>query len=89
MINKDKTMQNNNCCNSSCSIEAVVSVDERGQLVLPKDLREKYGIKAGDKFVVLTLNSTESLCCIAFVKADSLNSVVFEQIAPVFSNLGK
>ncbi|MEJ5361849.1 MAG: HgcAB-associated protein [Spirochaetota bacterium] len=82
-------MQNSNCCNSSCSIEAVVSVDERGQLVLPKDLREKYGVKAGDKFVVITLNSKESLCCIAFVKADSLNAAVFEQIAPVFSNIGK
>ncbi|MDH5460211.1 MAG: AbrB/MazE/SpoVT family DNA-binding domain-containing protein, partial [Candidatus Bathyarchaeota archaeon] len=34
-----------------CKLEALVRVDERGQIVLPKDLREKAGIKAGDKLV--------------------------------------
>jgi DNA-binding transcriptional regulator/RsmH inhibitor MraZ len=29
-----------------CRVEALVSVDERGQVVLPKELREKAGIKA-------------------------------------------
>ena len=31
-----------------CKLEAVVAVDERGQIVLPKDLRERAGIRAGD-----------------------------------------
>lgn len=82
-------MESNKCCNSSCSIEAVVSVDERGQLVLPKELREKYGVRAGDKFIVATLMNDSSLCCIALLKADSLNSVIVEQIAPVFSGVQK
>lgn len=82
-------MESNKCCSSSCSIEAVVSVDERGQLVLPKELREKYGVRAGDKFIVATLMNDSSLCCIALLKADSLNSLIVEQIAPVFSGVQK
>lgn len=79
-------MNSSQCCNSStCSIEAIVTVDERGQVVLPKELRDKFGIKPQDKFIVATLMNDTSLCCIALIKADSLNSVIVEQIAPVFS----
>lgn len=82
-------MENTTCCNSSCSIEAVVSIDERGQLVLPKDLREKFGVRAGDKFVIVSIENNSSLCCIAFIKSDQLNNIVMGQIAPVFTTLNK
>lgn len=53
-------------------LESVVSVDERGQLVLPKDLREKWGIKGGDKLAILTCVKEGEICCAALVKADLL-----------------
>ncbi len=31
----------------------VVKVGERGQIVIPKEAREQYGIKAGDSLMVL------------------------------------
>jgi len=31
----------------------VVKVGERGQVVIPKEAREQYGIKAGDSLMVL------------------------------------
>lgn len=34
-------------------IFGVVKVGERGQIVIPKDAREIYGIKAGDSLLVL------------------------------------
>ena len=34
-------------------IFGVVKVGERGQIVLPKEAREVYGIKAGDSLLVL------------------------------------
>lgn len=40
--------------NNSCEIEAIVSFDERGQLVIPKDLRKKFNLKAGDKFALIS-----------------------------------
>lgn len=83
-------MDSSQCCNSSkCSIEAIVTVDERGQVVLPKELRDKFGIKPQEKLIVATLMNDTSLCCIALLKADSLNSVIVEQIAPVFSGVQK
>ena len=36
-----------------CKVESVVSVDERGQMVLPKELRDKANIRAGDKLAVV------------------------------------
>ena len=37
-----------------CRVESIVSVDERGQMVLPKDAREKAGIHPGDKLAVIS-----------------------------------
>lgn len=34
-------------------IFGVVKVGERGQVVIPKEAREQYGIKAGDNLLVL------------------------------------
>ncbi|MBP5573188.1 MAG: AbrB/MazE/SpoVT family DNA-binding domain-containing protein [Bacteroidales bacterium] len=34
-------------------IFGVVKVGDRGQIVIPKDARELYGIKAGDSLLVL------------------------------------
>ena len=34
-------------------IFGVVKVGDRGQIVIPKDAREVYGIKAGDSLLVL------------------------------------
>jgi AbrB family looped-hinge helix DNA binding protein len=37
---------------SCCRVESLISVDERGQMVLPKELREKANIRAGDKLAL-------------------------------------
>jgi AbrB family looped-hinge helix DNA binding protein len=53
-------------------VESIVTVDERGQMVLPKDIREKAGIKAGDKLALVTLEKNGKVCCIHLMKADEL-----------------
>jgi AbrB family looped-hinge helix DNA binding protein len=68
-----------NCCN----VESVVSVDERGQMVLPKELREKAGIKAGDKLAVVVMESEGEVCCISLIKAEKLSDTVKEILGPV------
>jgi hypothetical protein len=32
---------------SCCRVESLISVDERGQMVLPKELRDKAGLTRG------------------------------------------
>lgn len=61
------------CC---CKVEAVVPVDERGQMVLPKEIREKAQIKAGDKLAVVTGEQNGKVCCIALLKAEELEENV-------------
>jgi AbrB family looped-hinge helix DNA binding protein len=42
------------CAGPTSRVESVLTIDERGQMVLPKDLRGRAGIKPGDKLAVGT-----------------------------------
>jgi AbrB family looped-hinge helix DNA binding protein len=55
-----------------CQVAAVVRVDERGQMVLPKEIRERMGLAAGDKLALTAIGSGDKVCCIVLVKADAL-----------------
>jgi antitoxin PrlF len=70
-----------------CAVEALVTVDERGQMVLPKELRAKAGIKAGDKLAVTTWEKDGKLCCIALIKADNLEAMVKGLLGPVMKDI--
>ena len=39
---------------SCCKIEALISVDERGQMVLPKEIRDRADIHTGDKLALVS-----------------------------------
>jgi len=80
------------CCSpedmaSCCKVEALVSVDERGQMVLPKELREKAGIKAGDKLAVSSWTNDGRVCCIFLTKADDLSEMVKAMLGPVMKDI--
>jgi len=71
------------CCSTCCKVEAMVSVDERGQMVLPKDVREKIGIKPGDKLSLVSLSCGEALKCLALVRSEDLSKMAEEFLGPV------
>ena len=71
-----------------CGVEAIVSIDERGQMVLPKSVREKAGIKAGDKFAVITWEKDKEICCILLIKTDKLAELIKELLSPLMISLG-
>ena len=70
-----------------CRVEAVISVDERGQVVLPKDLREKAGIGPGDKLAVIGWEKEDQICCISIIKADALTDMVKGLLGPFLKDL--
>jgi AbrB family looped-hinge helix DNA binding protein len=72
---------------SCCAVEALVTVDDRGQMVLPKELRAKAGIKAGDKLAVTTWEKDGKICCIALIKADNLEAMVKGILGPVMKDI--
>ena len=78
-----------NCCEpiSCCKVEAVISVDERGQMVLPKDLRDKAGIRPGEKLAVATWEKEGKVYCISLIRADELTTMVKGVLGPVMQDI--
>lgn len=74
---------------SCCKVEALVSVDERGQMVLPKELREKAKIRAGDKLAVSSWVKDGKVCCIFLTRADDLAEMVKAALGPVMKDIIK
>jgi len=70
---------------SGCQVEAVLSVDDRGQMVLPKDVREKAGVRTGDKLALISWEREGRICCLALVKADSLSGMVKGILGPLMN----
>ena len=82
-------MTNKECYNNKecCKINAVVTVDAKGQIVLPKDLREKANIKPNDKLAVIGLEKQGEVCCIVMLKIETLEDTVKDTLGPVFKNV--
>lgn len=70
-----------------CRVEAVVGVDERGQMVLPKELRERVGIKPGDKLAVITWAQGGGCPCILLIKTEELAGMVKNMLGPLLGEM--
>ncbi len=70
-----------------CQVESVVTIDGRGQLVLPKETREKAGIKAGDKLAVVSWKKDGEVCCVALIRAEGLAEMVKGFLGPVLKEI--
>lgn len=74
-------------CITCCKIEAIVSVDERGQMILPKDVRERAEIKAGDKLAVVSCQKDGKISCLSLIKADEFKESIKKSFGPMFEEL--
>ena len=72
---------------SCCRVESVVNVDERGQMVLPKEVREAANIKPGDKLAVVSWLKDGEVCCVSLIKADLLTGMVSNLLGPVIKDI--
>ncbi|WP_048150000.1 HgcAB-associated protein HgcC [Methanolacinia paynteri] len=77
------------CCNENerCCIEAVVSVDSRGQIVLPKEIRDRAGIETGDRLVLIGWEKDGEVCCLSLVKTDKITGMVADYLEPMMKNV--
>ena len=67
----------------------MVSIDERGQMVLPKEIREKAKIKAGDKLAILTWNIGGKVTCISLINANEFGGMLKEMLGPMMKEIIK
>jgi antitoxin PrlF len=78
------------CCeDDTCRIDAVITMDAKGQIVLPKDLRQKANIKPNDKLAVVAVEKNGEVCCITLIKADRLVGAVTKALGPLLSAVTK
>ena len=88
-ITENKT--SNTCCNDGtigepcCHIEGVVQVDAKGQIYLPKSLRELMDIKTNDKLTVVIMRSGGKASSISLFKAERLDNEIKKMILPFIS----
>ncbi len=72
---------------SCCKVEALVSIDERGQMILPKEIRDRANIRAGDKLAVTSMEKEGKMCCILLTKAEDLSGMVVTVLGPVVKDM--
>lgn len=92
---KDRKTKTAGCCGAGamskdapcCKVEALITIDARGQTVLPKEVRDKAGIQAGDKLAVISFESDGKVCCISLVKADAFAGTVREMLGPMMNEI--
>lgn len=81
------------CCGSTeemlscCRVESLISVDERGQMVLPKGIRNKANIRPGDKLVLVSWERGGKICYISLIKAEDFREMVRGLLGPMMKEM--
>jgi antitoxin PrlF len=70
-----------------CRVESIVSVDERGQMVLPKEIRQKANIKPGDKLALASCGKEGSACCIIMIKVEEFSQTIKSTLGPMLKEI--
>lgn len=87
MRNKKNACCDKICKSVSCKVESLISVDERGQMIIPKELRSKADIKTGDKLVLVSYEKNGQVCCMSLIKADAFSDMVKVMLGPLMEGL--
>ena len=72
---------------SCCKVESLISLDERGQMVLPKEVREKANIRPGDKLALVSWEKNGKICCINLIKAEEFGNMVKGLLGPMMKEM--
>ena len=72
---------------NSCKVESIISIDDRGQMVLPKELRDKANIRAGDKLALVSWDKGGEICCIYLIKTEHLAERVKDFLGPMMKEM--
>lgn len=89
----NKRIREGSCCGPSsnragcCKVESLISVDERGQMVLPKDVRDKAGIRAGDKLALVSWEKEGRVCCFTLIKVEEFTDMVRGLLGPMLEEM--
>ena len=72
---------------SCCKVDALITIDGRGQIVLPKDIRARAGIEGGDKLAVISWETDGRVCCLSLIKADEFGASLKGLLGPMMEEI--
>lgn len=87
-MDKKSKSKTNLCCSPDkvnerdYKMESIISIDAKGQIVLPKEIREKLNWIGGDKLALIVMEREGKPCCVSLIKTT-------EFIDPVNDFLGQ
>jgi antitoxin PrlF len=70
---------------SRCKVESILTIDDRGQMVLPKDLRERADIRPGDKLALISWEKDGGICCFTLMKVEGLSGMINDVLSPLMN----
>jgi bifunctional DNA-binding transcriptional regulator/antitoxin component of YhaV-PrlF toxin-antitoxin module len=56
-------------------------------MVFPKELREKAGIRPGDKLAITSWEKDGKICCFLLIKADEFSEMIKGKLGPMFKEI--
>lgn len=69
-------------------IEAILTIDNKGQILLPKELREKAGLKPGDRLVTIAgCDENGKICCFILLKGEVVDKEIKSVISPMLKEV--
>lgn len=66
-----------------CKIEAIITIDKRGQIVLPKKVRQRAGFTAGSNLAIIICEGATRIHCVSLVKAEHFADLVKQFLGPM------
>jgi len=81
------------CCSAppaglgGCRVESLLTVDDRGQMILPKEIRDKAGIKGGDKLALVSWEKGGKVCCFSLIKVEEFSGMIKGLLGPLMGDL--
>ncbi len=82
---KQTTAQDKEQSCACCSIESVLTLDERGMVCLPKDIRNRAGLNPGDKIALISWEKEDKICCFSMVPVRELSGTVGAALGPLMN----
>ena len=76
-------------CEECCKVYAILTVDSRGQIVLPKEIRDRAKIEPNDRLAVIGCEYDGELCCLVMIKADRLGEAIKDALRPMLKEFFK
>ena len=69
----------------SHKVEAILAIDARGQILIPKDVREKAQMNVGDKLALISHVCEGKICCLYLIPVNDLSTKTTELIHHILS----